>query len=886
MHSAEIRERFLAFFESKNHLRHSSSSLVPDDPTLLTTSAGMVQFKPYFLGLKNPPHTRLTTSQKCLRAKDLDEVGRTPRHHTFFEMLGNFSFGDYFKREIINWSWELLTKQFNLPAERLRVSVFLEDDEAADIWLKEIGVKQEYFHRFGESDNYWPANAPSQGPNGPCGPCSEIFYDFGADRGCGKPGCNPSCDCERHVEIWNLVFMQFERHDGGVLTPLPKKNIDTGAGLERMASVLQGTKTNFETDLFMPIIQKIEAISSMKYKDNPVPFRVIADHVRGAGFLVSDGVFPSNEGRGYLLRKLIRRAAVNGRELGFEREFLADLIPVVADILGKAYPDFVDKSEFVGTVLKKEEQQFAEAAQQGRLFVINHKDDLAGGAEEKGKKLADGSVIFTAYDTYGLPPEEAGKIVAELGFDGIDMEQFERAMEDQKNRSRKSSKMDGSVFTEDVEKVYRDAVEGKEAGCFDGYESMELDSRVIALVVDGKQAKSAAKGQTVDIILDRTPLYGEMGGQVGDTGIAVSGGARLRISESFVVEGKIVIHRAEILEGEIKAGHKLKIEVERERRRSIMRHHTATHLLQSALREILGAHVHQAGSYVGPDKLRFDFTHHTAISPDELKRIEERVNEKVLAALPVSAQVKDFETAKKEGAMALFGEKYGDEVRMVDIPGFSKELCGGTHVGNTAEIGLVKITDERSIGSGMRRIEAVAGMRAVEYVNEKLEALEKAAAVLKVQDIMLPKSIENLLLERDNLNREIKKAGKSGLKDKSAKILDSAEDAGGTKIVSAQIDGLDVDALRNVYDEIKSKLDSYAVLLGSNLDGKANLLLALSDDAAARGLDASSLIKEISKAVKGGGGGTKTMAQAGGKDGSKIADAVKNGAALLKEKLS
>ncbi len=883
MNSAEIRERYLAFFESKNHLRHPSSSLVPDDPTLLTTSAGMVQFKPYFLGLKKPPHTRLTTSQKCLRAKDLEEVGRTPRHHTFFEMLGNFSFGDYFKREIINWAWELLTKYFEIPIDRLRVSIYLEDEEAADIWLNEVGVKKEHFYRFGENDNYWPAGAPSQGPNGPCGPCSEIFYDFGKDRGCGRPECNPSCDCERHIEIWNLVFMQFERHDGGLLTPLPKKNIDTGSGLERMASVLQKTKTNFETDLFMPIIQKIEDISGMKYADSPVPFRVIADHVRGSGFLVSDGVFPSNEGRGYLLRKLIRRAAVNGRELGVEREFLAELVPVVADILGKVYPDFAEKSEFIGTILKKEEQQFAEATQQGRMFVINHKDDLAGGEKNK---LANGAIIFTAYDTYGLPVEEAEKIVSELGFAGIDMKQFEDAMEDQKNRSRKSSKMDGSVFAEDEEKIYRDAIEGKSAGVFDGYDNLSLDSTVLAIVADGKQVKSASKGQSIDIILDRTPLYGEMGGQVGDTGIAVSGGARLRIGESFVVEGKIVVHRAEVLEGALKEGDKLSMEVELERRRSIMRHHTATHLLQAALREIIGTHVHQAGSYVGPDKLRFDFTHHSAIGADELKRVEDRVNEMVLAATAVTSHVKDFESAKKEGAMALFGEKYGDVVRMVDIPGFSKELCGGTHVGNTAEIGLVKVTDEHSVGSGMRRIEAVAGMKAVEYVNEKLDALEKAAAVLKVQDTALPKTIENLVLERDSLSREIKKAGKSDLKDKSAKILESAIEAGGAKIIAAQIDGLGVDALRGIYDEIKSKLDSYAVLLGSNLEGKASLLLALSDDVAARGADAGALIKEIAKAVKGGGGGTKTMAQAGGKDGAKMADAIANGAAILKEKLS
>jgi len=884
MHSSEIRERYLAFFESKNHLRHPSASLVPDDPTLLTTSAGMVQFKPYFLGLKKPPHTRLTTSQKCLRAKDLEEVGRTPRHHTFFEMLGNFSFGDYFKKEIIHWAWELLTEVFMLPVDRLRVSVFEEDDEAAGIWLNEVGVKKEYFFRFGEKDNYWPASAPSQGPNGPCGPCSEIFYDFGPDRGCGRPDCNPSCDCERHIEIWNLVFMQFERHDGGVLTPLPKKNIDTGCGLERMASVLQGKLTNFETDLFMPIIQKTEHISGLKYEDNPVPFRVIADHIRGAGFLISDGVFPSNEGRGYLLRKLIRLAAVNGRKLGIERVFLSELIPVVADIMGKVYPEFAEKTGFVATILKKEEEQFAEALVAGKSFLVQ--SEVQTDKKTKSKGLADGEWIFTAYDTYGLPLEEAEKIVREMGYDGIDMVQFNQAMEDQKDRSRKGSKMDGSVFTEDETKVYRDAVEGREAGVFDGYDQMSLDSRVIALVADGKRVKSASAGRTVDIILDRTPLYGEMGGQVGDTGSASSDNAKLDILESFVVEGKIVVQRAKVLEGNIAEGDTLKTEVARERRLAVMRHHTATHLLQAALREILGTHVHQAGSYVGPDKLRFDFTHHSAVSDDELKRIENKVNEKVLAGLPVCWKSTDFESAKKEGAMALFGEKYGDVVRLVDVEGFSKELCGGTHVKNTAEIGLVKITDERAIGSSMRRIEALAGRPAMDYINQKLDALDKAAAVLKIKDDLLPQAIENLLGERDKLQREIKKAGKSDLKGKSAHLLDSAEKVGATSVIAAQIDGLSIDALRNIFDDIKAKLDSFAVLLGSNLDGKANLLLALSDDTAARGLDAGALVKEIARTVKGGGGGSKTMAQAGGKDGEKIPDAVKSGAALLKEKLA
>jgi len=882
MKSTDIREKYLSFFEEKGHLRHPSSSLVPEDPTLLTTSAGMVQFKPYFLGLKTPPRTRLTTSQKCLRAKDLDEVGRTPRHHTFFEMLGNFSFGDYFKREAITWAWELLTEVFGIQKEKLKISAYHEDEEAAGIWLDEIGIAKERFYRFGEADHYWPASAPSLGPNGPCGPCSEIFYDFGPDRGCGSPECNPSCDCARHIEIWNLVFMQFERHDGGKLTPLPKKNIDTGSGLERVASVLQGAETNFETDLFMPIIQKLEDMTGVRYADAKVPFRVMADHVRGSGFLIADGVFPSNEGRGYLLRKLIRRAATHGRESGLDRPFLSELIPVVADILGSVYPDIVEKSGFISTILTKEEEQFAESVQQGRLYVINNREKLSSSSG-----LADGSIVFTAYDTYGLPIEEAEKIARELGLNGIDMAGFNDAMESQKERSRKGSKMDGSVFTEDIEKVYRDAVEGKEAGIFDGYDNIVMNSKVVSIVIDGAASKTAETGQKISLITNRTPFYGEMGGQVGDIGEAVSeSGTRLVITESFVVEGKTIVHRAVVAAGSLNEGDELTMKVDAERRAAIVRHHTATHLLHAALRSVLGEHVHQAGSYVGPDKLRFDFTHHAAVSPEELARVEEIVNDRILAALAVRSAVKDIESAKKEGAMALFGEKYGDEVRMIDVEGFSKELCGGTHVGNTAQIGFVKIVEERSIGGSMRRIEALAGKQAIAHINEKLDALKKAAALLKIKDTLVPQTLETLIAEKERLAREIKKAGKSDLKEKSGEALAAAEMIGDVALFAAAPEGLTVDELRAIFDDIKVKNKSFAAVLGSSVEGKANLITAVSQDVADRGLDAGALVKEIAKIVKGGGGGTKLLAQAGGKDGSKIADAVKNGADIIRGKLS
>jgi len=884
MTSDEIRETFLSFFESKNHLRHSSSSLVPDDPTLLTTSAGMVQFKPYFLGLKKPPKTRLTTSQKCLRAVDIEEVGRTPRHHTFFEMLGNFSFGDYFKEDAIKWAWELLTEGYRIPADRMKISVFEDDDEAAKIWLDQVGIPSERLYYLGESENYWPASAPSRGPNGPCGPCSEIFFDFGEERGCGKPECDVSCDCGRYIEIWNLVFMQFERHDGGKLTPLPKKNIDTGSGLERMASVLQGKPTNFETDLLFPIINEIESISGVQYDKNPVPMRVVADHVRGCSFLISDGVFPSNEGRGYLLRKILRRAATFARDIGIDRPFLSSLVPVVSELMGKQYPGLSEKEDFVVNIMRKEEEQFQEALQQGRSFVISHEKELAGKDEKKG--LADGSIIFTAYDTYGLPVEESEKIVREMGFSGVDRDGFRNAMEQQKERSRRGSKMDGSVFAEDDQKIYRDAVEGKEAGIFDGYEKIEMEATVESIVIDGNLAEEAEKGQTANVIFDRTPFYGEMGGQVGDRGEGKFDGGSFRVTDTSMADGHIVVHTIEVTGGTLSTGARATLKVDPERRAAIMRHHTATHILHAALRQVLGNHVVQSGSYVGPDKLRFDFTHHEAVTPEQLKEIEDLVNSIVLKAIPVSSATRSYAEAKKEGAMALFGEKYGDEVRTVGIGEFSLELCGGTHVSNTAEVGPVKITEERSVGSSMRRIEALAGKATLDYFNEKLELLSSAAAAANVQDTELPGAVASMREQVAEAKKRLKKQDQAGTKDIGVKLLDSAEDVGGVSLIAAAVEGFDADTLRNLYDELKVRLDSYAVLLGSSPGGKAALVLAFSDDVVKKGLNAGKLIKEIARVASGGGGGSPQMAQAGGKSGDKVAEAVKKGSELLKDKLS
>ncbi len=882
MKSDEIREQFLSFFESKGCLRHPSASLVPDDPTLLTTSAGMVPFKPYFLGHKKPPHTRMTTSQKCLRAVDIDEVGRTPRHHTFFEMLGNFSFGDYFKEDVIQWAWELLTTIYKIPIDRLRVTVFENDDEAAKIWLETVGVKPDMLYRLGEDDNYWPAGAPSKGPNGPCGPCSEIFYDFGIERGCGNPGCDVTCNCGRFIEIWNLVFMQFERQDGGALIPLPNKNIDTGSGLERVASVLQGTPTNFETDLLLPIIQTCESATGFAYADNTMPFRVIADHMRSVTFLIADGVFPSNEGRGYLLRKILRRAATYSHEIGVEKPFLFELAPVVADILGHQYPELNEKMSLITNVIKKEEEQFAEALIMGRSFVVAKESELG----DKGA-LADGSLIFTAYDTYGLPFEEAEKIVAELGYTGIDRDAFDKAMEDQKERSRKGSKMDGSVFIEDTEKIYRDAAEAASAGTFDGYGSMAFTANVAGLFLDGSAVDTVADGHDFELLLDRTPFYGEMGGQTGDSGSGTFVGGSFTVADTFVVEGKIIIHKCKAVSGTIKKGDPVEVSVDPERRLAIMRHHTATHLLHAALRVVLGEHAHQAGSYVGPDKLRFDFSHHNAISPAQLAAIEKHVNDAVLRAMPVVTDVKSFEDARKEGAMALFGEKYGDTVRMVKIDDVSLELCGGTHVANTGQIGLVKIISERTIGSNMRRIEAVAGKIAVAYYEEKAAMLDELAILLNTQDTLVVKSVEALITEREKAARELRQSAQGKAKDSGQRLLAAAESnmVNGTAVIAEAFENMTTDALLAVFDEVKSKLPSYAVVLGSNNDGKAAIILTFSQDLVEKGLDAGAIIRDIARIAGGGGGGQKHLAQAGGKLGAAVPDAIAKGAELLKSKL-
>jgi len=891
MTSKEIRQKFIDFFVSKGHLHLPGSSLVPDDPTLLTTSAGMVQFKPYFLGKKVPPKTRITTVQKCLRAVDIEEVGRTPRHHTFFEMLGNFSFGDYFKKEVIPWAWELVTRGYGIPVDRLLVSIYKDDDEAAEIWEKEAGVPRERIYRLGEEYNYWPASAPSKGPNGPCGPCSEIFYDFGEERGCGRAECDVSCDCGRYIEIWNLVFMQFDRGEGGTLTPLPKRNIDTGLGLERMASVLQQTPTNFETDLFTPIIKKIEEIAQANYGKNPVPFRVIADHIRGCAFLIADGIFPSNEGRGYLLRRILRRAATAGRELNLHKPFLAELIPAVSATLSDTYPEMREKESFIMQIIAKEEQQFAEARKQGKVYLQKEYENLKlkyQGATHATTIPLIGKIAFTAYDTYGLPVEEAKNFATQI-FKYNDEETkkleavFEQEMAHQKERSRKGSKITGTVFAEDKYQVYRDAVvqTGGSGGIFEGYDNLSVTTHVTALLSDSHIIESASEGSQVDVILERTPFYGEMGGQVGDTGTGRTATSETKILNTFLVDGHIIVHRAEVKSGVLAVGDTISVEVESRKRADIARHHTATHLLHAAIRKILGEHVHQAGSYVGPDKLRFDFTHHAAIDNESLHNIEALVNEMILADLPVETHMTTYEDARAKGVIALFGEKYGDSVRAVRVGDFSAELCGGTHVSRTGEIGMVKIIDERAVGSNLRRIEALAGHKAIAFVNQQITLLEEAAAELKVGTEQLPDAVRQLKQEHEETEKQLSASAQNKVTEEANSMIGNALKINDTAIITHAAAGFTMEKILAAYDSIKVRLPSHAVLVASETAGKVLFFLAFSDDLVNKGFDAVAIIKEIAKVAGGGGGGTKRMAQAGGKKPEKIPEALEKGKEII-----
>jgi len=860
----ELRELFLSYFEEKGCRRYDSFSLVPDDPTLLFTIAGMVPFKPYFLGLKTPEVTRATTSQKCIRTNDIENVGRTARHHTFFEMLGNFSFGDYFKNEIIPWAWEFLTERVGLDPERLYATIYLDDDEAHDIWRDKVGLPENRIVRLGADDNFWAA-----GPVGPCGPCSEIIYDQGPEYSCGKPTCGVGCDCDRYLEIWNLVFMQYNRDEAGNLTPLPNKNIDTGMGLERLASVVQNVPTDFETDLFRPIIDKACELGGVKYgsdskKDMAV--KVISDHLRASAFMIADGILPTNDGTGYVLRRLIRRSARFGRLLGIDKPFLTELLPSVRESMGDQYRELAEQASAIEQVINTEEERFSRTLSQGSDLLESEIEKL----DEGCGKILPGSVAFVLYDTYGFPLELTEEICEERGIK-IDKDGFETAMEEQRERARASSKQTSSVISKNV---YTELADKLGASKFCGYETMEAEAEILSIIADGKEISTLNEGDTADIILSDTPFYAEKGGQVGDTGLISSGTAVFEVEDTVYPVSDLIVHRGTLKKGTFRHGDIVKASVNAERRGNIQRHHTATHLLHEALARVLGNHVRQAGSIVTPTFLRFDFNHFAPVSVDEIREVERIVYEQVLNNIPVKTTVMPIEEAKKTGARALFEEKYGNEVRVLDIHGFSTELCGGTHVKNTGEIGVVKIIREEGIGSGIRRINAITGQQALTLF-QRLGYLTSSMASMLGEDVeSINSRVEELMDERKVLvrkNRELQV--KAALSDIENSVRPCAA-VNGVDLITEKFDDVSPDLLRQIGDRIRQKYPVAAILLaGIGEEKHVTLVSMVSEDAVKKGMNADKLLKEVIALIDGRGGGKPTLAQGRAPSAAKLDEA-------------
>ncbi|MDL2322084.1 alanine--tRNA ligase [Desulfosarcina sp. OttesenSCG-928-B08] len=851
----EIRQRYLDFFEKHGHRVVRSSSLIPrDDPTLLFTNAGMVQFKRTFLGEEKRDYHRATTSQKCVRAggkhNDLENVGYTARHHTFFEMLGNFSFGDYFKEKALEFAWELLTVGYGLPEDRLWVSVYLDDDDAFNLWTQTIGIPESRMVRLGEADNFW-----SMGDTGPCGPCSEIHLDRGAEHGCGQPDCGVGCDCDRFLEIWNLVFMQFNRDAAGMMTPLPKPSIDTGMGLERMASVIQKVKNNFETDLIFPIIQRTEILAERAYGSTPaddVALKVIADHSRAAAFLIGDGVLPSNEGRGYVLRRIIRRAIRYGRNIGLSQPFLHETARVVFDIMETAYPELKAASAFITNVVQNEELRFSETLDNG-LRVLT---DTLSEIRASGGNTVPGDLIFKLYDTFGFPVDIVRDVVRDECL-LLDMDGFNRCMTGQREKSR------SKVVFSGVSDAYRQLGACGEKPEFVGYGTLSCESKVVLLVADGKAVDSAGAGENVEVVTSITPFYGESGGQVGDHGIIFAPGMEMNVTDTVKDPTGVLIHKGVVTSGTLQAGQTVMLQVDEARRTAIALNHTATHILHAALRNELGDHVKQAGSLVAPDRLRFDFTHFSQVPVDVLDRIEAAVNVRIRQNVPVAIAEMDMDAAVASGATALFEEKYGDRVRVINLDTFSRELCGGTHTTATGNIGLFKILSESGVAAGVRRIEACTGDAAVACVQKTGHILQAVGGLVKEKPEGLVGRIETLLASAKGLEKEIHQ-----LKTQLAEL--QAEDSGGESMdingVKAIVQAVTVDepsALRELADRFKDRIGSGVVVLGAAADGKALLIVGVTKDLAGR-FHAGKMIKAIAAEVGGGGGGRPDMAQAGG----------------------
>ncbi len=873
--SSELREMFLKFFESRGHKRLPGASLVPkDDPTLLLTGAGMVPFKPYFLGKARPESTRVTTCQPCMRTPDIDNVGKTDRHGTFFEMLGNFSFGDYFKEEVIPWAWEFVTEYLKIPGEKLWVTIYQDDDEAFEIWNKKVGVPAERIVRLGKDTNFWEIGV------GPCGPCSEIFVDRGPGYGCGEPDCDIECGCDRFMEFWNLVFIQYHKDEAGEYHLLSKKSIDTGMGLERTAAFLQGVTSIMEVDHVKPIVNFIAGLAGTKYGADPkndISIRVITDHARGVAFMVKDGILPDNEGRGYVLRRLLRRAARYGRLLGIEGSFLPKVVRVVIDQMQGAYPEFVERGDYILKVIAQEEEHFQSTLDQGMSLLSQIIEKVKG----RGGREIEGPDAFRLHDTYGFPLELTREIAAEQGL-GVDEAGFAEAMEQQRQRARAARQETGYLGKESA--VF--TLLGRRLSTeFVGYDRTEVEGKIVAIVRNGQEAAEAASGQEAEIILDVTPFYAESGGQVADTGTITGVDGQFKVDHVRKPVEALFVHKGLVTAGGLRVGDRVLASVYGRDRLATARNHSATHLLHKALKIVLGDHANQAGSLVSPDRLRFDFTHFAPVTDEELFKVEKIVNEKVMEDLPITTQVTTLEQAMKMEATALFGEKYGDVVRVVSMGDFSTELCGGTHLKATGQIGLFKILSENGIAAGTRRIEAVTGKGALEEMDAREKALQSLCDRLKVAPENVVERVEKLLADFKDLEREATLFKRKMAVNKVGELLNQAIEVAGVKAVVAAVEHMDAEALRDMGDQLRVRLGSGVVVLGTAESGKVSLVAMATPDAVSRGVHAGNLLKAAAKVAGGGGGGRPDMAQAGGKDPAKLAAALDTARDLISQQL-
>ncbi len=852
----ELRKMYLDFFKSKDHFVRGSYSLVPhNDNSLLLINAGMAPLKPYFTGQEIPPKRRMATCQKCIRTGDIENIGKTARHGTFFEMLGNFSFGDYFKTEAIHWSWEFLTEVVGLEPDRLYPSVYLDDDEAFDIWNKEIGISKDRIFKFGKEDNFWEHGA------GPCGPCSEIYYDRGEKYGCGKPGCTVGCDCDRFIEIWNNVFTQFENDGKGNYTTLKNKNIDTGMGLERLATVVQDVDSIFDVDTIKALRDKVCEITGKEYKKEykwDVSIRIITDHIRSATFMISDGIMPSNEGRGYVLRRLIRRAARHGRLLGVKGQFLAKLSETVIESSKDGYPELEEKKSMIFKVLTEEENKFDKTIDTGLSILADMEEEM----KAKNEKTLSGENAFKLYDTYGFPLDLTQEILEEKGFD-VDEDGFKKAMEVQRETARKARKTTNYMGADET--VY-ESLDTSLSTQFVGYDKLIEDSVITALTTEKEVVQALADGDKGTIVVEQTPFYATMGGQVGDKGIIKTNEGTFVVVDTIKLHGTMVGHVGYVSEGMIQVGDKVTLKVDSANRNAIAKNHSATHLLQKALKLVLGNHVEQAGSYVDAERLRFDFTHFQAMTPEEIEKVEALVNEQIENGLDVVTEEMSLEDAKKTGAMALFGEKYGDKVRVVSMGDYSIELCGGTHVSNTSTISYFKIISESGISAGVRRIEALTGTGLMKHYADVEKKLHEAAKVAKTEPNNLVKRIETLNEEIKALSSENEKLKAKMANASVGDVMSQVVEVNGVKLLATKVADVDMNGLRNLGDQLKDKMGGGVVVLVSTTGDKANVIVMADDDAISKGAHAGNMIKEIAKLVGGGGGGRPNMAQAGGKN--------------------